>query len=328
MRFNFYFSFIFLIFLLFEVKGEEEKIIEKEKEKENEKEKGEPPKRKPRIKFINLAEEDNVPRRKSQTIELNSLNFDSIIQNGLKNRWLIIFYSESNSYSIKVKSKIDKIIEEKNYTSINNIKFASVDINLNFKLKTRFRITGIPVVILVENDKMLRIANFPDEETLKNNIEIGNIENSNSVKDFIHELTILDFILNIVSSKFESVTKLINYHLKKKIKYEISETQFSLFIVFLSCILSYILFNGLTKCFCEEKKIEKKDDDNNKDGEEKIDENKKEENNNINNTNNEEKKKIIEEKKEQEVKEKLNKENENSNKKGEIKKKEKKKKKE
>ena len=115
MRFIFYFSFIFLTFLLFEVKGEEEKIIEKEKEKE----KGEQPKRKPRIKFINLAEEDNVPRRKSQTIELNSLNFDSIIQNGIKNRWLIIFYSETNSYSIKVKSKIDKIIEEKNYTSIN-----------------------------------------------------------------------------------------------------------------------------------------------------------------------------------------------------------------
>ena len=325
MRFNFYFSFIFL-FLLIVVKAEEEKTIEKEKGKENEKENGEQPKRKPRIKFIDLSEEDQGPRRKSQTIELNALNFDAIIQNGVKNRWLIIFYAESNSYSIKVKSKIDKIIEEKNYTSINNIKFASVDIDLNFKLKTRFRITGIPVVLLVENDKMLNIANFPDEEILKNNIEIPNIENSKGVKDFIHELTILDFILNLISNEFVKVTNVINHHLKQtKINYEITEFQFSLFILSFSCIISYILFNGLMKCFGEEKKIVKKDDDNNKDAEGKNDENKKEENNNIDNTNNEEEKKIIEEKKEQEIKEKLNKENENNNKKGEIKKKEKKK---
>ena len=322
MNFNFYFSFIFLFFLLLKVKGEEEKIVEKEKEKEKE----EIPKRKPRIKYINLYEEEEGPRRKSQTIELNSLNFDSIIQNGVKNRWLIIFYSESNPLSIKVKSKIDKIIEEKKYKSINNIKFASVDINLNFKLQTRFSITVVPVVLLVENDKMLHIANFPDEETLINNIQIENIEISQGVENFIHELTILDFISKIVSNNFAKITKLINRNLKdKKINYEISVFQFSLFIVIFSCIISYILFYGFTKCFCDEKKIIKKVD--NKDSEEKIEENKEEENNNIKN-NSEEEKKIIEEKKEEEVKEKLIKENENTDKKGEIKNKAKKKKKE
>ena len=121
--------------------------------------------KKPRIKLIDFTYKDT--NRKSQTIELTNYNLDSLVKNGEENRWLIIFYAETCSFCKTVKSLIDKIIEEKKYKNVNNIKFGSVDVDYNLYLQMRFNVTGILVFLLAENNKMIELPNMlrrkPDE---------------------------------------------------------------------------------------------------------------------------------------------------------------------
>lgn len=307
--------FIFTLFLLFsinifsEIKGEEE----------------EPPKNRERkIQYINMDIDDI--ERKSHTVPLDISNFDLIIKNGTQNRWLVIFYSETCKFCKKVKSLIDKIIEEKNYKSINNIQFASVDTRYNLKLKIRFDIDGIPSLFLIENNKMIEISNFPHEKTLIKSIEIEDIEKANGVMDFPPELTFYEFIkkyvIRILTSCNDELNKLLKKH---NINIEINFATFCTLILVYCCIMSTLLLILFNKFFCKYENnttINNNKTDNNINSQKKVDENQ-----NVENNNSEEMKKIIEEKKEQEIKEKLDKKNENNNKE-QFNKKEKKKKKE
>lgn len=302
--------FVFLLILIFsKIKGQNEELQKKSEKK---------------YEYINLDIIDT--KRKSQTIPLNISNFDLIIKNGTQNRWLVIFYAETCGFCKKVKSLIDKIIEEKNYKSINNIKFASIDTDYNLKLKTRFDITGIPSIILIENNKILEIPNFPHEKTLIKSIEIENIETAKGVRDFPQEISLYLFIKKIVIHSLTYYNGKTNKLLKKhNINIQLNfKIFFSLILIFCS-IISIMILIGLNKLFYNNENVtvmSNNKSDNNINLEKKVDENK-----NLGNNNSEELKKIIEEKKEQEIKEKMDKSKDNNNK-VEFNKKEKKKKKE
>ena len=344
MKYNFY-IFIFLPFIaLLQVTPEQENKVKNSSEENQIRNVSEAmdlkpgEKKKPRIKFIDLAYKD--PDRKSQTIELNNNNFDSYVKNGNENRWLLIFYAESSSYCRGTKSLIDKIIEEKKYKNINNIKFGSVDIDRNLKLQMRFNITGIPVVLLVENNKMLELSNIPIEENLIKSIEIETLVNDKfTLKDFPQDINIIELFRRLLSFTLKYLSTIINSYLKDyKINYELGDNIIFMLLVFSCSAVSSLILILLRKCFCKEKIIKKdvKEENKDKDSIVKNEEKKEGTNDNINknedNNKSEELKKMTEDKKEEEMKEKRNEEkinniNNNGNK-NEEKKKEKKKKKE
>ena len=272
MKINYLYKLVILFFLLLEIKTEEEDHPIPEK------------------KIIDLTFTDTG--RKSQTIDLNDSNFDSYVQNGNLNRWLIIFYSKRIDFCKKVKSVIDKIIEEKNYTSINNIKFGSVDIDYNLRLLTRFNISGIPEVILVENNTMLQISNFPVEENLIRSIEIENITTNEHATKFPAQLTFYNFIKRLFITSLNQVVKMVNRYLdKKNIKFRFTEVSLFLCLLFSCVFISVSLFFFIMKCFCKEIIIVKEDtEDKKKEKENLVNKDNKEENNN-NNVDNEETKK-------------------------------------
>ena len=265
--------------------------------------------------------------RKSQTIPLTGSNFDSLVQGGNNGRWLIIFYAETSKYCKKLKSLIDKIIEEKKYKSVNNIKFGSVDLDANIFLQVRFNITGIPFIYIIENNKMIEIPNFPSEENIIKYIETENFDSFEHTKNFEPDLSFYVFFKRLMVNSLSYLTRKTNQLLKKhNIDYQLGMTSCFLSIVFMCSIIATIIFILIIKC-CEGKEVVKKGKEDKKE-ENIVNENNEEEKNNINNENNEEEnKKIIEEKKEKEMKEKLNEENNKKEKEG-SKKKEKKKKKE
>ena len=285
----------FFIFIFSEIKGED--VPSKKPDK--------------KIEYINFDKIDI--RRKSQTIPLNVSNFDLIIKNGTQNRWLVIFYAETCRFCKKLKSLIDKIIEEKNYKSINNIIFASVDVDYNLKLKTRFDISGIPSILLIENNKILEISNFPHEKNLINSIEIEKIEKVEGVIDFPAELSFYEFIKKIVIHTLTYYNGQANNFLKKhNVNKQLSFSTFFMLILIFCSIISTMIVIGFNKLIYKDHNnivINNNKTDNNIIPEKKFDENK-----NLENSNSEEMKKIIEEKKEQEIKEKLDKKKENNNK--------------
>ena len=315
MRVNYLFKIILFFFILIEIKTQK------------------PGRPKKNIKMIDLTQIETG--RKSHTIVLTDSNFDSIIRNGTENRWLIIFYSETCAMCKQVKSIIDKIIEEKKYKSVNNIKFGSVDIDYNLRLQTRFDITGIPVLILVENNKMLEISNFPYEQNIIKSIEVEDINIDDQTRDFPVDLSFYEFIKNLIYNSLDQLKEEVNRYINKyNINFEFSVLSLLMFLVYACFIITAIFFYIIKKCFCKEPNIIKEDEkENNMESENNINESNKKENksnvDDVDNVDSEEIKKIIEEKKEEEMKEKFNKEKESIiNNMEQPKKKEKKKKKE
>ena len=165
--------------------------------------------------------------RKSQTIILNDYNFDSLVQNGNLNRWLVIFFSETSSFCKQIKSIIDKIIEEKKYKKINNIKFGSMDIDNNLQSLIRFNITGVPYIIIVENNKMTQFQMFPIEQNIINFIETE-IDEFIDMKDFIEQLSLFEFIrdLSIFTLRYyvekinsAEISRILRFKIMKNLNY-------------------------------------------------------------------------------------------------------------
>ena len=260
--------------------------------------------------------------QKSHTIDINDSNIDATIQYGVFHRWLIIFYAETCSFCKQVKSIIDKIIEDKNYISKNDIRFASLDIDYNLQTQIRFNITGIPLIVMVENNEMITYDMFPIEKNLIDFIQTENFSEYRNVKTFPARLKYDEFIKKLIVFTLNYYVKQINDFLKnKKIPLKLTNTSFLVYSISICSFLMVVFFIAIIKCCCSGKIHLKQS----KELEEKLNE-EKEEKKEINDINSEEMKKAAEEKKEKEMEEKSKKDN-----KGESdgnKKKEKKKKKE
>lgn len=317
MKENYLFKIILLSFLLLEIKTEELNTSNSNKI------------------IIDLTKIEDT-ERESHSIVLTDSNFDSIIQNGNQNRWMILFYTENCGFCKQLKSLLNKIIEEKKFKDINNLKFGSIDVNYNLRLQTRFEIKNIPILILVENNKMLQISNVPIEESLIKAIEIEDISAIEHAKDIPPELSLYLFLKNLFINSLDIIKNFVNQILNTyKIKYNFTIKSFFISLVCICFLFTALFFYLITSCCCKEstpKKEVKKEE--NKESENKINEikdkeKKKDDDNGYNgdHKDNEEGKKIIEEKKEKEMKEKINEEKKNINKE-QPKKKEKKKKKE
>ena len=286
----FYLSTILFLFLILYINSEEQKNQEPLKSK-----------------VIDLDFPNIDTGRKGQTIPLMSSNFDSLVQGGNQGRWLILFYAESCNFCKKLKAIIDKIIEEKNYKSVNNIRFGSIDLDVNLFLQIRFNISGIPYVLMIENNKMVEVPNFPDEKNIIKYIETEDFDSFTGIIDFKPDISFYEFIKNLTVNSLSYLTKKTNKFLKKyNINYELGMKSCFILVFLSSFIISLTMFIIIIKCFCEEKKPIKKEEKIEK-SENIVNENNEEENKNINNGNsNEENKKIIEEKKEKEMEKKLN----------------------
>ena len=261
---------------------------------------------------------------KSHTIEVNDNDFDATIQYGVFHRWLIIFYAKTCGFCKQVKSNLDKIIEDKNYISKNDIRFASLDIDYNLQTQIRFNITGIPLIIMVENNEMITFDIFPNEKNLINFIQTDNFSEYRNVKTFPARLKYNEFIKNLIIFSLNYYVNQINTFLnKKKIPFKFTNTSFLAYSISIVSFLMVVSFIAIIKCYycCQRKR--KANENKDKEKEKELNEEKEEEE--INNENNsEEMKKTAEEKKEKEMNEKIKKDSKDEG----NKKKEKKKKKE
>ena len=258
---------------------------------------------------------------KSHTIVVNDSDFDATIQYGVFHRWLIIFYAETCNFCKQVKSTIDKIIEDKNYISKNDIRFASLDIDYNLQTQIRFNITGIPLIVMVENNEMITYDMFPNEKNLIDFIQTENFSEYRNVKTFPARLKYDEFIQKLIIFTLNYyVNKINNFLYQKKIPFKFTNTSFLAYSISIGSFLMVVFVIVTIKCCCSGKSKNKEI----KELEEKLNEEKEEIKEVSNENNSEEMKKAAEEQKEKEMNEKNKKDNKDEG----NKKKEKKKKKE
>ena len=249
----------------------------------------------------------NNKEQKIELLELNDSNFDLVIQNGKNNRWLILFYLQTCYHCSRARTIINRILEFQEYKIINNIKFASIEIENNTKTNIRFNISQVPYIILVENNTMFEFDNYANEKNLINFIETNFTNVTNELKSFPSR-NIFKYYYKKFDNSLTFVLEEVNTFLKSKnINFKFNAITFILGYTIFCFIFWMIVIYGFMKCCApnSKKKKQKKNIVENKDNIEKNTTSIEEKNNNEN----EDTKKIIEEKKEEEYKEKnINKE--------------------
>ena len=225
----------------------------------------------------------DYPESNCHFLNLSSSNFDTYIQNGVNNRWLILFYTQDCRFCIQIKSMINKIIDNKRFK--NDIKFGKVDLTYNTKLQVRFKITKIPYVILVKNYTMFEMKFLPTEETVTHFFESENLDEFKEfMKEFPQELSFFNFVSDLVNISLTDGAKRINEFLEKK-NINFRFTPKSLFAISMGvgvplAIILYILsFNILLAKFNKNMEInnitEKKENKENTENNKNINDNKK-----------------------------------------------------
>ena len=135
-----------------------------------------------RINSTKGHEKDEI----AKVIELSDSNFDYIIQDGINNRWFILFYLEGCPHCHRLKEVLNRIIELRNYEIVNNIKFAEIEINRNSKSVFRFNISAAPYIIIVENNTMYELDLYLNEKNLINFIDTDFRNVTKDLKPFPH----------------------------------------------------------------------------------------------------------------------------------------------
>jgi len=276
------------------------------------------------ISHINSTKEHEMDEI-AEVIELDDSNFDSIIQDGINNRWFILFYLETCYHCYRAKEVLNRILELRDYQIVNNIKFAEIEINRNSKTDIRFNISGTPYIIIVENNTMYELDLYPNEKNLINFIGIDFRNVTKDLKPFPH-INILKYHFILFKNTLSFFVDKLNEFLEnKKINFKFNILTFILgYIIICFAIWATVIYLVL-KC-TDSKKVNIKKNNLEKKTNSKIKEDKY---NNDNTGDSEEKKKIKEEEKEKEIKGSINNENnKEDNKNGNEIKKEKKKKKE
>ena len=113
-----------------------------------------------------LTEEKNINGffTTNKIYELNDTSFDLVLQEGNIYRWLILFYSDSNTNCTKAKKEIENIFNS--YKDINELKFAQMNIEENIMTNIRLNITEVPYIILLENDTIYEMNSTLSYENL------------------------------------------------------------------------------------------------------------------------------------------------------------------
>ena len=175
--------------------------------------------------------------------ELNDLLFDYFIREGKIYRWFIIFYSKTCGHCRRASKEIQKIFED--FKHDDTIRFAKLEAYDNTMTKIRFNITGVPYIILIENNSIYELDLFPNYDNLKNFIFTIFSEVKDDLKPLPLKVKFHYVAWVIFKQTVDSIGDIINNFLNKK---GINK-RFNPFLILFSILLTIILCCfGMIKC--------------------------------------------------------------------------------
>ena len=199
--------------------------------------------------------QDKIPRKekKSEIINLTDKNFDTYINNGKYNRWLILFYIETCYYCEKAIQILNNILYKNKFKVVNNIKFGIIDVSINTQINFRFNISQVPYIILVENNSIVELNLYPNEKNLIDFIE-SNLSNFENILP-LPKKDILKYYYTYINNSLSLFIDPINQFLKSNnINYSFNSISFILLYTILCIILWTIIIKAYNKCSVHKKK--------------------------------------------------------------------------
>ena len=199
---------------------------------------------------IKITEEDeeNGIYSPNKIYELNDLSFDYIIREGKIYRWFILFYSRSCGHCKRAKKEIAKIFND--YKNISNLRFAQLEAYQNIMTNVRFNVSGVPYMVLVENESIYEMELFPNYENLKNFIFTNFSEVEDELKPIPKKVKFAYVAWLILKQNLDELTNNINKFLKNRnIKFQFNTLGF---VVLLICFIILTCWGIIHIClkFC------------------------------------------------------------------------------
>ena len=192
--------------------------------------------------------------KESKIYVLDDSSFDEVINEGKKYRWLILFYSYTNNEYINAIKELNNIFNL--YKSINEMRFAQMNIDNNIMTKIRLDINKYPYIILLENETFIEMNSTINHENLADFIFIIFSEFKNNLKSIPKKLKYY-YVKYVIFKRYldDNINQLNQILLERgiKIKFNIYKLIASL-IIFI--FLFYLFIKFLFKyCCCYEEDI-------------------------------------------------------------------------
>jgi hypothetical protein len=104
--------------------------------------------------------------------EINDSNIDSVLGDGTGSNWLLMFYLDSCPHCKNANDVFRKIsyrteLEEED-APVKNLQIGKVECNGNNWACLRFNVTRVPLIVMLQNDKMFELDTYVTEDKLYN----------------------------------------------------------------------------------------------------------------------------------------------------------------
>ena len=247
MKFKFLLFIIFISKIILKEEGKSTTKNQKEKDKDKDS------KTKEKVVLENLDEEKGYFTG-SKIHDLNDLFFDYMIRDGKIYRWFILFYSKTCGHCMRAKREIKKVFEE--LKSNDSLRFAQIEAYDNTMTNVRFNITGVPYIIIVENNTMHELDLYPNYENLKKFIFTNFSEVKDELKPFPKKVRFHYVAWVIFKQTLDSVTASVNKFLtKKNVKIQFNPYAFILTVLITIIACCFGCVKCCIYCCCNDEDI-------------------------------------------------------------------------
>ncbi len=182
--------------------------------------------------------------------ELNDSNFDIVLQNGNNYRWFVLFYVSTCGHCRRAKKEIKSVFDKKEYES--NLRFAQIETQTNVMTSIRFNITQIPYIVLMENNTMIEMTKYPNQNNIVEFIKT----NFNSTEEEILKIPTKPAFYYIAYVMLKESTESLRIYIMRFLHskgYDYEIKTYHLLIAFVSVFGVFILLEcWLVSCCCKD----------------------------------------------------------------------------
>jgi glutaredoxin len=174
------------------------------------------------------------------------MTFEDTINAGKYYKWCVIFYLKTCGHCKRAKNARDKIFKK---VSDPKVRFAQLETEENMITNIRFNVTAVPYIVLIENNSMLELEKYPNEENLLNFCQ-------SNFSNFEKEIILYPKPIGMGKVSWimfrETINGLIhqiNYYLKKYgINHQMDFNEFLILAVLLLVIGGFLEYYLLSLC--------------------------------------------------------------------------------
>ena len=178
--------------------------------------------------------------------ELSDMTFEDSINAGKYYKWCVIFYLKTCGHCKRAKNARDKIFKK---VSDPKVRFAQLETEENMITNFRFNVTAVPYIVLIENNSMLELEKYPNEENLLNFCQSNFSNFEKEIIPYPKPIGMGKVSWIMFRETINGLIHQINYYLKKYgINYQLNFNKFLILVVLFLVIGGFLEYYLLSLC--------------------------------------------------------------------------------